>query len=66
MRGFFLKNLPVIELFILVSRPVEHFLKVIFLNTQSKASTAIFLCVAENIPKIPKTIKAMKQIILLE
>ncbi len=43
-----------------------HLRRVIFLKTQSKASIAIFLWLAEKMPKIPNTIRARKQIMTLK
>ena len=61
--GLSLINLPVILIFNLLSSPVVHGLKVTLLKTQSRASAANFLCVALNMPNIPKTINAIMQII---
>jgi hypothetical protein len=54
-------NLP----FIFSLKSVLHGLKVILLKTQSKAWRAKARCVALKIPKIEKTIKAIKQNIII-
>ena len=47
--------------FSLLSSPVWQGVSVILWKTQSNASRAICLCVAENMPIMPKTINAIKQ-----
>lgn len=61
--GFLFINFPVISLFNRLSKRDEHFLKVIFLKTQSKASFASGLCFALKILRMLNTINDKTQII---